>query len=153
MATVSFRSQTTVSINDLCEDHGLRCIHTQRLVAGIAGALLSFREEGVEYSPEVLVTVEASGLVRGLLPGAVAHKLGEAPVDQATPKAILKECATLAVSGWSVWVERGDDSILRYGVVYLPRLPTALTLKEAITLASPHFGILIQREGTNTVTL
>jgi hypothetical protein len=43
---VTFRDQTTGRINDLLEDEHKPCAPTQNLLAYLAGALLSYRDEG-----------------------------------------------------------------------------------------------------------
>ena len=52
---VTFREQTTGRINDLLIDEHEACAHSQNLLGYLAGALLNFKDEGVEFTPAVIL--------------------------------------------------------------------------------------------------
>jgi hypothetical protein len=151
-ASVSFRDQTTGRINDLLLDEGLTCAHSQTLLSFLAGALLNYKEEGIEFTPSVILCVSLNNFLKSF-PGAVAHEIGKVPLDPSSAPRILKDCAPLTNKNWYVFIERVDQNNARYGVFTYFRLPTAIPLHEGIAIDSSEFCVLIRKISTNTIEI
>lgn len=147
--SVTFRDQTTGKINDLLIDEGRPCAQSQNLLAYLAGALLSYRDEGIEFSPALLF---CDNIEEALLsfPGALTHQVGRLALDPASGPQILKDCAPLSNQNWFIFIERVNDSTVNYGVFTYFRLPTAIPLHEGITIADNIFSILIRKISPTT---
>ncbi len=149
---VTFREQTTGRINDLLIDEGRACAATQNLLAYLAGALLNYREEGVEFAPSVVLCDSIEGFLRAF-PGAIFHVVGTAPFDPSSGPRILKDCGPLSNRNWFIFIERVDESGARYGVFTYFRLPTAIQLHEGITIDPTQFSVLIKKVSPNTIEM
>ena len=88
--TITFRTQTVGTIDDLVDDEGLDCSVSQRIISFLTGALLNYRDEGVELVPTVLFCDDADGVFSSF-PGTVKYRVGEAPLEVDSAKRILKE--------------------------------------------------------------
>ena len=119
------RNQTTGSINDLLQDENLQCVQSQNLLTYLVGALVNYKEEGVDLSPSILFC-ESVGRVFEAIPGVVRYQIGEAPLSPEAGPQILKDCAPLAGRHWLVFIERKNADQTAYGVFSYPVLPTAL---------------------------
>lgn len=150
--SVSFRDQTTGRINDFLIDEDKACAPTQNLLAYFAGALLSYKDEGVEFAPQLVVCDHLDAFLNSF-PGAVSHTIGEAPLDPAFGPKILKDCAPLSGSNWYIFVERYAPLEIRYGVFTYFRLPTAIPLYEGITINADQFAILVRKISSNTIEM
>jgi len=148
---VSFRDQTTGRIHDLLEDEGLACAQSQNLLSYFAGALLNYKEEGVEFLPSIILCDSIDEFLK-TFPGSVSHQIGSAPFQPESGPQVLKDCAPLSGPNWYIFIERpnGDD-ILRYGIFTYFRLPTAIPLHEAVTIDPDQFSVLIRKASTNTI--
>lgn len=93
--TLTLRSQTTGGINDLLGDEGLQCMPSQNLLAYLAGALLNYKDEGVEFSPSI-VFCESVDAISQAIPGLVRYQIGTAALSPDSGSRILKDCAPLA---------------------------------------------------------
>lgn len=159
--TVTFRDQTSGKLTDLLADEGLTCGHTQALLAFLVGALVGYKEEGVELSPTILITTDLKNLVRGI-PGAIHYQIGTGFLDSNIGKKILKECGVLSSGSWITYVERSDlrDSSVpqgpvsaQFGVLSYSRTPSSLDIEEAIQLSPAQFALLLRKVGQNEVEL
>src|ERR1700685_4488687 len=105
--SVSFRAQTTGSINDLLMDEGQASADTQNLLSYLAGALLTYKDEGVEFAPSVLLCGSIQDFLTAF-PGSISHTIGRAQFEPSSGPRILKDCAPLSSRNWFIFVERAD---------------------------------------------
>jgi hypothetical protein len=148
--TVTFRSQTVGSVSDFISDEGLNCQESQNLLSALAGALLSYKDEGVELSPTILFCTDAAAVFESF-PGSVKHAVGTAPLGAACVKQVLKDCAPLATRSWSIFIERTPQGQARYGVFNYITLPTTLPLHEAIGITSGVTCLLLRKVSPTTI--
>jgi hypothetical protein len=149
---VTFREQTTGRINDLLIDEHGACAATQNLLSYLAGALLNYKEEGIEFTPSVVLCDSIEGFLKAF-PGAVFHLIGNAPLDPSSGPRILKECAPISNRNWFIFIERSDKGHARYGVFTYFRSPTAIPLHEGITIDPTQFAILTKKVSSNTIEM
>jgi len=151
-ASVTFRDQTMGRISDLLADEGLACAQSPSILSYLAGALLNYTEEGVEFTPSVVLCVSLENFLKSF-PGAVAYRIGDLALDAASAKKILKECAPLTNKNWFIFIERINDHECRYGVFSYFKLPTAIPLHEGITIDPTQFAVLTRKVSTNTIEI
>lgn len=149
---LTFRDQTTGRINDLLSDEHRPCAQSQNLLSFLAGALLNYTEEGVEFTPSVILCDSLANVLQAF-PGAVAYAIGTAPLDPSSGPRILKDCVPLSSRSWFVFIERRTDGQVNYGVFTYLRMPTAIALHEAITINTTEFCILVRKLGVNTIEM
>lgn len=149
---ISFRDQATGQISDLLADEGLRCAHTQDLLGFLTGALLSYREEGEELTP-IVVVCESVATLRQTIPGGIAHQIGQVSLDANPGPKILKDCAPLSGPNWFVYIERLANGRANYGVFTYLRSPTGFPLDEALSLVTDQLCVLARRTGPSVVEL
>lgn len=152
VVSVTFRDQITGKINDLLLDEDKACAHTQNLLAYLAGALVGYRDEGVEFLPSIVICDNIQTALQAF-PGAVKYEIGQAPLDPASGRRILKDCAPLSNTNWFVYIERIDATSIKYGVFTYLRLPTAISLSEGITIGKSQLAVLLRRVSSNTIEL
>jgi hypothetical protein len=114
------------SVSDFISDEGLSCQESQNLLSALAGALLSYKNEGMDLSPTVLFCTNTEAVFESF-PGSVKHAVGTAPLGAGCVNQILKDCAPLATRSWSIFIERTTSGQARYGVFNYtpaPSLPT-----------------------------
>jgi hypothetical protein len=164
--TLTFRNQTTGSINDLLQDENLQCVQSQNLLTYLVGALVNYKESidlpcwgigelqrgGRRVIPFTLILRKHRSVFEGI-PGVVRYQIGEGPLSPETGPQILKDCAPLAGRHWLVFIERKNSDKIAYGVFSYPLLPTALPLNEAITISEGGFTVLIRTISPNTVEI
>jgi hypothetical protein len=150
--SVTFRDQTTGRINDLLSDEGMVCARSQNLLSYLAGSLLSYREEGIEFSPSIVLCGSVDAFLKSF-PGGVAHRIGKVPLGPAFAPRILKDCAPLTNRNWYIFIERTSDEEATYGVFTYFMLPTAIPLHEGVTIDATQFCVLIRRISANTVEM
>ena len=149
---VTFRDQTTGGINDLLLDEGQPCAQSQNLLGYLAGALLSYTEEGIDFAPSIVLCNSINGLLTAF-PGAVSHTIGKVPLDYSSGPQILKDCASLCGCNWHIFIERASQGQVHYGVFSYFRLPTAISLAEGVSINANEFCILIRKVSLNTIEL
>lgn len=148
--TVTFRDHIADHIENFSKKEGLDCEKTRALLSYLSGAIVHYREEGVEMSPAVVVTTDIRAFLDPL-PGAVTYKIGELPLDASFGSKILKECAPLFGPAWSIYIERTSSEALEYGVFSYFRLPSAPSIEDSLPLTSASFGMLMRKSGTSGV--
>ncbi|MBS9718511.1 hypothetical protein ACFFUT_09210 [Pseudohalocynthiibacter aestuariivivens] len=150
---VSFRAQTTGGISDLLNDEGLSCAGSQDLLSYLAGALLSYKEEGVEFLPSIVLCNSVDEFLTAF-PGSIHHVIGEANLASEAGPRILKDCAPLSGTNWYIYIERdeGNDKV-RYGVFTYFKTPTAIPLHEGVGINPDQFSVLIRKASTNTIDI
>lgn len=149
---LTFRDQTTGRINDLLIDEHQACAHSQNLLGYLAGALLNYKDEGVEFSPAIILCDSLELFLRSF-PGSVAHTIGTAPLDPSSGPRILKDCGPLSSQNWFIFIERTREGKVRYGVFTYFRLPTAIPLHEGITIDPTHFCVLLRKISPSTIEI
>jgi hypothetical protein len=150
IVSLTFRDQATGKINDLLMGEDKACAATQNLLAYLAGSLFDYKDEGVEFLPEILLCDSIKEKLQSF-PGAVTHHVGEASFDPLSGKKILKDCAPLSSTNWFIFIERSGNRV-KYGVFTYFRLPTAISLHDGISIGSV-FSILIGKVSRTTVEI
>jgi hypothetical protein len=150
--TATFRDQTTGLINDLMIDEDEACAPSQNLIIHLAGALLNYRHEGVEFTPSIVLCDDVDGFLRSF-PGSVHHVIGSGPLDSAFGPKILKDCAPLSSSNWFIFIQRVEQKSVVYGVFTYFRLPTSISLHEGITLNQGRFCVLVRKVSPTTIEI
>ncbi len=150
--SVTFRDQITGRINDLLIDEHQACAQSQNLLGFLAGALLNYRDEGVEFSPAVVICDKLENFLRAF-PGSVAHTIGNALLDPSSGPRILKDCGPLSSTSWFIFIERVGDGRVRYGVFTYFRLPSAIPLHEGIAIDTTQFCILLRKTSSNSIEI
>ena len=137
----------------MLRDEGLSCAQSQDLLSYFAGALLSYKEEGVEFLPSIILCNSITDFLV-TFPGSVHHIIGDAPLKPESGPEILKECAPLSGSNWFIFIERNEDMhSVKYGVFTYFKTPTAIPLHEGIEIDPEKFCILIRKASTNTIDI
>lgn len=150
---LSFRAQTTGGISDLLNDEGLACAGSQDLLSYLAGALLSYKEEGIEFLPSIILCNSIAEFLT-TFPGSIFHVIGEAALCAESGPRILKDCAPLSSSNWYIFIERNDENhSVKYGVFTYFKTPTAIPLHEGVDLNPDQFSVLIRKASTNTIDI
>lgn len=150
---VSFRDQANGRIVDLLNVTGLVCAHSHGLISYFAGALLNYKEEGFELFPSIVLCESINGFLSSF-PGSVFHVIGEASLDQASGRKILKECAPLSGDNWHVIIERDEkNGSFHYGIFTFFKTPTAIPLHEGINLDQTNPSVLIRKTVANTIEI
>jgi hypothetical protein len=150
--SVSFRDQTTGRINDLLIDEHQACAQSQNLLGYLAGALLNYKDEGLEFTPSVILCDGLEFFLRSF-PGSVAHTIGTAPLDPSSGPKVLKDCGPLSSENWFIFIERTDKGCIRYGVFTYFRLPTAIPLHEGIAIDPTRFCVLLRKVSPSTIEI
>ena len=116
----------------------------------LAGALLNYKEEGLDLSPSIILCDDLVSLLHSF-PGAISYTIGFAALDSSSGPKILKDCGPLSSSNWFIFLKRVENNRVRYGVFTYFKLPTAIPLHEAIAINSSIFCILIRKISTNAI--
>lgn len=149
--SVSFRAQTTGHVSDFLLAEKMADASLQNLLVYLAGALLNYREEGVEFSPTIMICNDLNGVLR-TFPGPVSYRIGTVPFQVQSGAKILKDCAPLSGSNWSIYLEQKGDQ-LDFGMFSYFRSPTAVTLHDSMTLLEKMSAILVRRINPNTIEM
>lgn len=150
---LSFRDQAVGRIKDLLDEVGIVCAHSYGLISHFAGALLDYKEEGVELLPSIVLCESIQQFLLSF-PGSIFHVIGNAALDQTSGPKILKECAPLSGDNWYVLIERDAESgAFNYGIFSYSRTPTAITLHEGINLDITNPSVLIRKTTANTIEI
>jgi hypothetical protein len=152
IVSVSFRDQATGKINDLLIDEDKACAQTQNLLSYLAGVLLNYQDEGIEFLPSIVLCDSIQKALQAF-PGAITHYVGEAALEPESGRKILKDCAPLSNTNWFIFIERIEDGKVKYGVFTYLRLPTAISLQEGITIGAAVFCVLIRKVSPTTVEI
>lgn len=128
----TFRAILTGELGDFLADEGLSSQASVSAIVALVAQLVHHREEGVELSPDIYLCHDASKLA-SILGGAELLAIGDAPLNDGTARQALKLCAPLAVSGYSIYIQRNLDDTFAYGLVRATNLPLAVTPEEALS--------------------
>lgn len=121
------------------------------LVRDLTCLLASYREEDVPLFPDVFVLPSVS-LVTSLSPGTRRIILGYGTLGDAAEK-ILKDCASLAVRGWAVYIAVTAENKAEYGVFRSLMHSYATSAEEAMTETPSSPVLLIRNRGRLVVEL
>src|SRR5438093_11334161 len=110
----SIRGPLQGELVDFLKSSGFDCAHITELVRDLTCLLGSYREEDVPLFPDVFVLPSPES-VGSLSPGTQRIIVGSAPLSTAAQQ-VLKDCATLAVRGWAVYVAKIADNTAQFGV-------------------------------------
>ena len=127
---VSFRSQLKGEISDFLQRERMVCSHTEEGLLELVVALSHYTEEGRSLYPELIICDNLE-LALGILRGSDRVPVGRGPRSSETVLLALKRCATLAVAGWLVYVQRCSQDF-DYGVFRTPTSPIALDARETL---------------------
>ena len=150
--TLSLRQAATGEITDFLADEGLDCAHTVKLLAYFTGALINYKEEGVQIAPDILLC-ESIGAALASLPNSRHVEVGSAECAVESAKVILKNCATLSENQWNIYIERRDDGFVNYGVAYFPFIPGSLTFYDGVMLREDCLSIMISKKSESIVEI
>src|SRR5438132_6475675 len=121
--------QTTIRVPLLgvVVDHLMKgqitCPHTHQLGCELVALLSAYREEDRRLFPEVyLLAGDEGDLLPVLAPGVTPLQIGEAGIEndaeagaRKAARAALKDCASLAIEGWAVYIRREGNGF-KYGL-------------------------------------
>jgi len=150
----SIRKPLQGEIFDFLKSSGFDCTHTTELVRDLTCLLASYREEDVPLFPDVFVLPSPES-ISSLSPGTQRVIVGTVPLNTAAEK-VLKDCATLAVRGWAVYVAKIDTNTAQFGVFRSLMHAFATSAEEAMVAlpAGPSLSaVLIHNRGHLVVEL
>jgi hypothetical protein len=126
----SIRESLQGALSDFVRSAGFSCIHLEALIREFVGLLAAYREEGILLFPEVFV-FGSNECLAALAPGSYQITLGSPALQGESAEVILKNCATLAVHGWGVFVVK-EEGALRYGLFRSMRHSLATAAEESM---------------------
>lgn len=134
---------------------GITCGVTQQVGCELVALLSAYREEERRLFPQVyLIGPSQSDLLRALAPGSTPLYIG-ASQDTAgtrqTAASALKNCATLAIDGWCVYVRRRSGGF-DFGLFRPSAESYSAGAEEALT-ASGLPAVLLRHSAENTVEI
>lgn len=142
----SIRNPLQGELLDFLKASGFESAHTTELVRDLTCFLASYRDEDILLFPDVFV-LSSVDVIASLSPGTRRVILGRVAVSSGAER-ILKDCATLAVRGWAVYIAIAPDNQAEYGVFRSLMHSFALSAEEAMVEgpnASP--AILVRNRG------
>lgn len=150
--TFSIRGSLQGELMDFLNGSGIACAHTAELVRDITCLLASYREEDVPLFPDVFVLTDLAKLA-SISPGTqrVTIKAG-IPLNVAAER-VLKDCASLAVRGWSVYVAKTAENVAEYGLFRSAMHSFATTAEEMMIEQGNVPMVLVRNRGRLVVEL
>lgn len=149
---VTFRDTINSRVADFLADEKIECVKSQQILCALIGLLVNYKEEGIEFSPPVVLCEQMTKFSTSL-PGIVSIYVGEIDYNEKLPARILKDVAVLARDSWAIFVERPNDNRVRYGVFSYPQLPTSLTLDEAVEIDPDLGGVYLRKTNSNSIVM
>jgi hypothetical protein len=110
----SIRNPLQGELLDFVQASGFECRQSLEFVRDLTCLLANYREEDVPVYPDVFVALSNEALT-SIAPGTQRIPLGRAPFNSAAER-VLKNCATLAVRGWAIYVVKIDTNLVEFGV-------------------------------------
>jgi hypothetical protein len=150
--TFSIRAPLQGELMDFLNGSGIACVHIAELVRDITCLLASYREEDVPMFPDVFVLTDLANLA-SISPGTerVTIRAGISLNNAAEP--VLKDCASLAVKGWSVYVGKTADNVAEYGLFRSAMHSFATTAEEMMIEQGEVPMVLVRNRGRLVVEL
>lgn len=138
---LSFRPLLSGSLNEFLESEDMECPKTGRALVELVVRLSSYREEGVNLFPKVLVCDDLAH-VKKLLQCSSSIEIGSGPRHEDSMNQALKRCAPLARVGWAIYVHRAGETF-RYGVLREPSSPVSLDIRDSIADLAGQVTVLV----------
>ncbi len=139
----SIRESLQGALLDYIRSTGFECVHTEGLIRDLVCLLASYREEDVPLFP-VLYVANSLPVLASVAPGVQRFILGYSGFGENAAKNILKDCAGLASSGWSVYVARTNGGV-EYGLFRSLRHSYATSAEEAAKDLGKNSPMIILR--------
>lgn len=157
--------QTTIRIHllSVVVDHLLKgkitCPHTYQLGCELVALLSAYREEDRRLFPEVYLLAPSEGdLLPVLAAGVRPLHIGETSIAEdaevgarKTAREVLKNCASLAIDGWAVFIQRSGQGF-KYGL-FRPGAASYSIGAEATLTASALPAVILRNSAENTVEI
>lgn len=135
---------------DFVKESGITCPHLAEITRELVGLLAAYREEDTQLFPHVFVFSKMDG-VKALAPGAAYVRIGEAPLAGESAAKVLKNCAPLALGGWSIFLvkaEKERDDKIDYGLFRSSRHSLSISAEESIVgLGESAPALLVRNSG------
>jgi hypothetical protein len=149
----SIRQSLQGLLVDFLKESGITCPFLAEITRELVGLLAAYREEDTPLYPHVYVFDALDGL-RALAPGAAYFTVGEAPLNCESAAKVVKNCAPLALGGWSIFVvKRGQDKV-DYGLFRSSRHSLSISAEESIVgLGKSVPALLVKNSGHLSVEL
>lgn len=121
-------------------------------VLNIVNQVSDYHEEGVRLYPEVIIVNDISILK---MIQARTERIYEGNIEQNTFSRIMKLCAPLANSNWSIYINIIDNEHIQYGVVSGELKETSLSLRRQILEITPKVNhvLYIRNIGSKNVEI
>ncbi len=148
----SIRTPLQGEIVDFLNASDIACARTVELVRDVTCLLASYREEDVPLFPDVFVVTDLATLA-SISPGTerVTIKAG-IPLNTAAER-VLKDCASLAARGWSVYVAKTAENVAEYGLFWSAMHSFATTAEEMMLEQGGAPMVLVRNRGRLVVEL
>jgi len=158
-------NQTTIRTHllSVVVDHlmkgGITCAYTHQLGCELVALLSAYREEERHLFPEVYVIAATEGdPLRIIAPGVTPLSIGKIEIDKdfeagarEAARAILKNCASLAIDGWAIYIHRDQDGF-SYGLFYSS--PQSYSVGAAAVLVNSSLpAVILRNSAENTVEI
>ncbi|MCP9886459.1 hypothetical protein KBY96_00695 [Cyanobium sp. ATX 6A2] len=114
--------------------------------------LASYREEDIPMFPDVFVLTDLANLA-SISPGTERVIIKEGVSLNTAAELVLKDCASLAVKGWSVYVGKTADNVAEYGVFRSAMHSFATTAEEMMVEQGEVPMLLVRNRGHLVVEL
>lgn len=151
--TFSVRAPLQGEIADFLRLSNVSCVYTEELVRDITCLLMSYREEDIPLFPEVFVIPSHEALL-SIAPGTHRVIIGRNVEMKSAAEKILKDCATLAVRGWAIYVIKTSEQLAEFGLFRALTHSFAISAEETMaTNQSDSPCILIRNRGRSVVEL
>lgn len=157
--------QTTIRSHllGLVVDHLMKgqinCPHTHQLGCELVALLSAYREEDRRLFPEVyLLASPEEDLLPVLAPGVTPLPIGVTEIEidaettaRKTARVALKNCASLAIDGWAVYIRRKDKGFV-YGL-FRPAAQSYSVGAAAVLVSSGLPAAILRNSAENTVEI
>lgn len=110
----SIRGPLQGELFDFLKSSGFDCNHLTELARDLTCLLASYREEDVPLFPDVFILSNPEALAP-LCPGTQPVRIGTGSLNTSAVR-VLKDCAPLAVKGWSVYVAKTGENSAEFGL-------------------------------------
>ena len=110
----SIRQSLQGALQDFIRKSGFSDTALEELVRELVGLLALYREENLPLYPEVYLFQSVEGL-KALAPSSEQLPIGRSELCAASAAVVIKNCATLAQHGWSIFIVK-EEHDLRYGL-------------------------------------
>lgn len=151
----SIRNGIIGSLSDFITESKFGVVELE-LIVELVYELSNYREEDVAFYPNVYIVKRSNNVdaLSIIAPSADRIPLGQVTDWGSAGAVVLKNSASLAEEGWSIYIEIGEDCA-KYGVFRSEQLPISISSSEV--LADPDtglgIGILIRNCAKNCVQL